>query len=291
MAIGYDSLRYLARLLPVGVALVVSGCASLIGSVAGGMAEDLGDAILDNPDVAMVRDGAPAYLILIDGLLARNPENPSLLAQAAQLNSAYAAAFVDDPERGRTLNGKALALAERAVCAGVRQGCGVRTREFAAYQDWLAERRQSDVPLLYRLGASWAGWIQAYSDDFSAIAELARVKALMQRVIELDEDFDQGGAHLYMAVFETLFPPAMGGRPALGREHFEQALTLSEGHNLMVRVLYAEQYARLVFDRDLHDRLLDEVLSADPHQPGLTLINVVAQQRAAELLESADDYF
>ncbi len=280
-----------ARALVAVLLLGLGGCASLVGSMAGGMADDLGHAILDNPDLALVRDGAPAYLILIDGLLVRNPENPALLSQAAQLNSAYAAAFVDDPERSATLNGKALGLAERAVCAGIRNGCGVRARPLDDYQAWLQQRRPRDVPLLYRLGTSWAGWIQANSDDFTAIAELSRVKALMRRIVELDDGYDQGGAHLYLGVFETLLPPAMGGRPEEGRAHFERAVTLSQGRNLMTKVLYAEQYGRLVFDRELHDRLLREVLAADPREPGLTLINVVAQERAAELLESADEYF
>ena len=287
--------RFLRKLLATGAVAAAGGmlvgCASLVGSVAGGMAEDLGGAILDNPDVEMVRDGAPAYLLLLDGLVAQSPDNARLLGQAAQLNSAYAAAFVDDAGRNDALNAKALSLAERAVCAGVRNGCDLRTRPFEDYQAWLARRNDADVPMLYRLGATWAGWIQANSDDFAAIAELARVKALMSRVIELDEDYDYGGAHLYMGVFETLFPPAMGGRPEEGRQHFERALALSEGRHLMTKVLYAESYGRLVFDRELHDRLLEEVLAAEPRQPGLTLINVVAQEQAAELLESADDYF
>lgn len=285
--------RRRARRVPVLLAALVlhAGCASLVGSMAGGMAEDLGGAILDNPDVEMVRDGAPAYLILLDGLVAQNPRDVGLLSQASQLNAAYAAAFVDDPERSRNLNAKALALAERAACEGLADGCGLRNRPFEEFRQWLEARRAADVPLLYRLGSAWAGWIQANSDDFAAIAELARVKALMSRIVELDEGYDHGGAHLYLGVFETLFPPAMGGRPEVGRRHFERALLLSEGKHLLSKVLFAEHYARLVFDRDLHDRLLEDVLAAEPRLPGLTLINVVAQRRAAELLESADDYF
>lgn len=273
------------------IALALGGCASLVGSMTGGMADDLGSAILDNPDVTMVRDGAPAYLLLIDGLLESNPDDERLLSRAAQLNSAYAAAFVDDPERSEHLNGKALRLAERAVCAGVRNGCDVRDRELEGYQAWLEARGEGDVPLLYRLGTTWAGWIQVNRDDFSAVAELSRVKALMRRIIELNAGYDHGGAHLYMGIFESLFPPAMGGHPERARQHFERALALSDGRHLMTKVAYAEQYARLVFDRDLHDRLLEEVRAAEPRVPGLTLINVVAQERAAELLESADDYF
>lgn len=291
MVIPVVSARVPARLLLAGAFCWVAGCTNLVGSVAGGMAEDLGGAILDNPDVDMVRDGAPAYLILIDGLLAQSPHDADLLSQAAQLNAAYAAAFVSDPARSRLLNSKALDLAERAVCEGIRDGCGVRTRPFDDYQAWLDTRRVDDVPLMYRFGGAWAGWIQANGGDFAAIAELARVKALMLRIIDLDESYDGGGAHLYMGVFETLFPPAMGGHPEEGRAHFERAIELSGGRNLMAKVFYARNYARLVFDRDLHDSLLRDVLAAEPGQPGLTLSNVVAQQQAMELLETADEYF
>jgi hypothetical protein len=56
-------------------------------------------------------------------------------------------------------------------------------------------------------------------------------------------------------------------------------------------VLYAQFYARLVFDRALHDRLLNEVLAADPVAPRLTLINTLAKVKAKALLESGKDYF
>ena len=59
----------------------------------------------------------------------------------------------------------------------------------------------------------------------------------------------------------------------------------------MTRVVYAEQYARLVFDRELHDRLLQEVIDADPDVPGMTLTNLMAQERARELLADSNDYF
>lgn len=271
--------------------LALGGCASLVSSVTSGFAEDLSNAILDNSDVAMVRDGAPAYLLLMDGLLAQAPNSVTLLSQAAMLNSAYAAAFVSEPERGMVLQNKALALSGKAVCVGMRDGCDLRTRKFAAYEAWLATVKVDQVPLLYRLGTTWAGWIQANADDFAAIAELGRVKSLMARVIELDEAYDYGGPHLYMGVFETLLPPGLGGRPEIGRMHFERAIELSQGVHLLTKVMFADQYARLVFDRELHDHLLNEVLVTDPHVAGLTLMNVIARQQAAELLESADAYF
>ena len=145
--------------------------------------------------------------------------------------------------------------------------------------------------MLYRFGTTWAAWIQANADDFAAIAELGRVKSLMARVVELDEAYDYGGAHLYLGVFETLLPPGLGGRPEIGRTHFERAIELSDGQHLLTKVMFAEQYARLVFDRELHDHLLNDVIETDPAVPGLTLMNVIARQQAADLLESADAYF
>ena len=67
--------------------------------------------------------------------------------------------------------------------------------------------------------------------------------------------------------------------------------TLSEGQNLMSKVFCAEMYARLLFDRELHDRLLTEVLEAEVKAPGFTLMNVVAKKQAKQLLLSGDDYF
>jgi hypothetical protein len=46
-----------------------------------------------------------------------------------------------------------------------------------------------------------------------------------------------------------------------------------------------------VFDQELHDKLLNEVIAADPVAPGFTLMNTLAQDRARKLLESGKDYF
>jgi hypothetical protein len=83
----------------------------------------------------------------------------------------------------------------------------------------------------------------------------------------------------------------MGGNPEKGKVHFEKAIALSEGQFLMAKVVYAENYARLVFNQELHDRLLNEVLAADPVVEGMTLTNMVARQQAAALLEDSQDYF
>ena len=282
--------RWLAAALPC-LCLALGGCASLIGKVTSGLAADLSDAILNSDDPAVIRDGAPAYLIMLDAFTRQGDGNPEMLRASASLNSAYATAFVSEPARQKAFAQKALRLALRAACLDVAWLCDVRTMPFEELERRAAAMAAAEVPAAYALATAWAGWIQAHADDWNAVADLGRVKPLMERVVALDEQHDNGGPRLYMGVFETLLPEALGGKPDLGRAHFERAIDITNGRHLLVKVFYAESYARLVFNRELHDRLLGEVLAADAEQEGLTLMNTIAKEQARELLQSADEYF
>ena len=110
-------------------------------------------------------------------------------------------------------------------------------------------------------------------------------------MLELDEGHDQGGVHTYLGILNSLRPPALGGKPEVARAHFERSIELSGGTDLSVKVEYARRYARMMFDRELHDRLLREVLAAPAESPGHTLFNVLAKRDAAELLETSTEYF
>ena len=86
--------------------LVLNGCASIVSSVTDTLADDLSRAILNNDDLATVKEGVPAFLIVLDALLASSPDNPNLLTAAARLNASYATGFVVDAERGILLTNR-----------------------------------------------------------------------------------------------------------------------------------------------------------------------------------------
>ena len=271
--------------------LLLSGCSFFISSATVDMTDDLSQAILNSNDLATVEAGGPAYLLMVDSLLYRNPDNESLLRGASNIYTAYTTVFVKDKERAKKLTEKALGYALRAICVRSAKTCGFREINFQEFNHTLLSLDIKDVPDLFTLGSAWAAWIQMHREDWNAVAEISRVEALMKRVIELDEFYQDGGAHLYLGVLATFLPPALGGRPDEGRRHFERALEISGNKNLMVKILYAQHYARLVFDRELHDRLLNQVLEAKTDMPGYTLSNTLAQQRARELLKSGEEYF
>jgi TRAP transporter T-component len=255
------------------------------------MATNLSTAVLNQTDPETVRQGAPAYLLLADSLIEGDPENSAVLQTGARLYVAYAAAFIADPERARRLTARAMDYAERALCRDYQAACTPAARRPEGFVDALNGATRTDVPVIYTWGVARAGWIQARSDDWNAIAELPKVEAAMSRVVALDEGYERGAAHMLLGVLATLRPPAFGGKPDEGRRHFERAIELSGGADLMGRVRFARHYARLVFDRSLHDRLLNEVLVAETVRPGLTLSNTLAKEEARQLLAEADKYF
>ena len=177
----------------------------------------------------------------------------------------------------------------RDVCAQDAPLCAAVDGGADPFSDVVAT--DTHVAAMYTLASSWAGYLQAHSDQWDAIADLPKIERLLLRVVEIDPGHDHGQAYLYLGVLNSLRPEAVGGKPELGRSYFEKAIALSGGHNLYAKTLFAQYYARLVFNQQLHDRLLNEVIAADPKSPGFTLTNTLAQDRARKLLASGKDYF
>jgi len=270
------------------IVLGLSACTSMITSRLG---KNLSLAILNQDDPDTVRAGAPAYLLLVDSLIEGNPKDRGTLVAAAKLYSAYAAVFVKDEARAQRMSDKARGYARRAVCLEQPQICELDKGAYSEFLPALKPLTYSDLPALYAYALSWALWIQTHSSDWSAVADLPKVEAMLERVVQLDNNYEHGEPHIYLGIIRTQLPPSLGGMPEQGRKEFEKAIKISGGKNLMAKVEYARRYARIVFNRELHDRLLNEVLAADPVQPELTLSNTLAQRQAKELLKSADDYF
>lgn len=272
-------------------AYTLASCVTVVSRVGSKAGENLSSAILNSNDLETIKVGTPAYLILLDSLIEAEPDSSQLLNSAAQVTNAYAIAFVQEPSRAKILSSKSLNFAERAACIHKTEFCALSKQPFDQFKLSISNASKKDLNFLYSLGSSWASWIQAHGDDWNAVAQIARVQLIMEKVIKLDELHDSGGAHLYLGTLSSLLPPALGGKPEVGKKHFDRAIEISQGKNLLVKTMYAELYARLIFDQELHDRLLKEVLNSDPAAPNLTLINTFAQKKAKSLLAESPEFF
>jgi hypothetical protein len=273
--------------------LITAGFCVLLGACSvTQLPDNLSRAMLNQDDPEVVAAGAPAYLLMLDALILTYPENERFLLAGAQLYGAYAGVFAQDEEQAKTMANKSLAYARRALCEYDDNACDLVDGQSDQLLPGLKrDYSEDDIDIFYAYGAAWAGWVQANTDDWNAVAQVGKVKTLMSWVAKYDEGYDNGTVQVYLGVLESQLPPSVGGKPEIGQAHFEKAIEISKGKHLMAKVLYAEQYARLMFEQELHDRLLQEVLDTEPTAEGLTLINHLAQRQAAILLAESSDYF
>ncbi|MEL6366885.1 MAG: TRAP transporter TatT component family protein [Pseudomonadota bacterium] len=283
--------RVVKALAVIVIVMTASACGGLVSSIAGGFAEDLGSAVFNQPDPLIVEDGAPAYLLLLDSLIEGNPDSAVALAAAADLYAAYGAVFAREPERAKILTARSLEYAERAVCLEIDEGCAWPTATFDEFEAGLDEIDDDNAGLAETYGVASLAYIRAHSDDWAALARLPHIESLLLAVVDETPEADRGALYNYLGILNTLRPPALGGKPEVGRDYFERAIALTEGRDLAIKVEYARGYARLLYEQELHDQLLNEVLASEVESEGLTLTNTLAVRDAKQLLESGADYF
>jgi hypothetical protein len=274
---------------------VAAGCAinkkmTVVGTAS--LVEDVAKAANKQSDLRVIREGMPAFLLLLDGMVESWPGNDRLLLAAAQAYSSYATAFVGADD---ALFRDVLLLRAKAYALLALEQRGISTplvSPFDEFERQVGQMTSSDTPYLFWSASCWGNWIGAHTTSISAVAELPRVEALMRRALALDETYHYGGAHIFMGVLYASRPPVAGGNLDLSKQHFLKAIEIGQGKFLMAHVFYADYYARKAFDRELFVSTLKKVLDTPADiVPELTLMNTVARHKAQDLLGKTDEYF
>ncbi|RMI04714.1 MAG: hypothetical protein D6681_09220, partial [Calditrichaeota bacterium] len=168
---------------------------------------------------------------------------------------------------------------------------GVPSRE-ADFVARLSRIKKEDVPALFWTAFAWSGWINLNRDDPQAVFDLSKVKAMMNRVLELDEGYFFGAAHLFWGSIYGSIPPLLGGDPDKARAHFQRAIELSEGKFLLAHVYYARFYAATTLNEELFEELLTKVVNAPGDiMPGYELMTSLAKRQAESLLKRREEIF
>jgi hypothetical protein len=275
--------------LGTGCALVRKGAARMVTPVA----SQLSEGLMRQSDVELVRDGAPAFLLMLDALTESHPENPAVLLAASEAQLAYATAFVDkaDRERAKTMYRKAMTYGQRALAHQNRRFAGALDGPVDEFARSLNGFRKRDARTLITTATAWVMWIIASSDSPAALGEMPKVLAMMKRVHELDPGIREGGVDLFYGIYYTVLPLGGGRDLDKARMHFERSMDIAGPDYLLTRVTFAEFYARYAFDPELFEETLRQVLAAEPDVPDYTLMNAVAKMRARDLLELMEDLF
>jgi hypothetical protein len=262
----------------------VGAAALLVGDVA--------NAAYKQSDLRIIREGMPAYLMLMDGMIEAWPDNEQLLIAAAQAYSSFASVLGgdQDTEYTKLLAGKAKDYALRSLAKR-----GFKDPLKSPFDDFTKDVQASgkkDLPYIFWAATCWANWIILNLDSMEAMADLPRVELLIRRAQELDEGFYYGGPDLFMGIWLASRPTIAGGDLQKAQQYFLRALDFGKGKFLMAYVYYADNYARRAPDKELFVSTLNKVLETPADiAPELTLVNTIAKKKAKELLSHVDEYF
>ncbi|MBW2731385.1 MAG: hypothetical protein JRH20_03270 [Deltaproteobacteria bacterium] len=249
----------------------------------------------------------------LETFLYSSPQNPVLLKLLARLYSGYGmvvledqlermAASSDDLDANPAVEQLRLRAKEmhlRAHRYGLRL---LETHETGAketfkkgreaLEKFLASCDEDDVEGLFWAAAPLSMAINVDREDVALMGNIAKIKAILERVVALNEGFYFANAHVILGSLYGSVGPMLGGDAKRAREHFERALKLTKRRFLLVQLMYAKTLAVQVQDRKLFDALLDEVDKADINiLVDQRLANVGAKRQATRLRARASELF
>ncbi len=293
-----QSLTYVIRYgaVAVTVAILLSSCRAISPVPPRFLSDPLDhvfQAIQSQPDPDLVREGFPTFLLLIDGLIHAAPEDCDYLLAGASAYGMYCQAFYSDDEQ----RDRAALLYDHANQYGLRllaktlRVSDARTVDLQEFERRVHAAGIKDVPALYTTASVWLGWILANADSMDAMSDLPRTVAIMSRVIELDEAFQDGAAHIFFGVYYAVQPRGAGQDLERSLHHFNRAIELAGENNTMPMVMMAEFYATATLDESMYINTLNRVVALDLRKrPEKRLLNEIYRRRAQHLLDNADDY-
>ena len=280
-------------------------CAGIVTDLAADSLAGGGQTYASDDDPDLVRDALPFALKTTESLLEGAPTNTDLLLTAASGFTQYAYAFVQqdaehldatDPQAAKPLFARARRMYARARRYGFR-GLEARHEDFRAVfsrdrDAALAETDKNDVPFLYWTAVAWAAQISISKADLALVGDVPDMEAMMDRALALDEKYDSGAIHEFYVAFDGGRSESDGGGVSSAKKHFDSALKMSKGKKVAPFVTWAEVVSVKNQNRKEFDEMLDKALAFDVDEaPQFRLVNLIAQQRARRLKDSAGDLF
>lgn len=260
------------------IAAIMGGCSlnRTAARVTAGLVNDGLDTVFSQSDVEYARAALPSNLQLMEILIASDPNNKTLLTNAAMGFCGYSLMFIEDEnkERASSFYKKGQDYAEKAL-AGKE----------------LSKLKKKDVPALFWHTFCKASYLNLNKHRPAAIAELPSLEPAINRIEELDAIYYYNGAYILKGAFYALRPKMFGGDPVKAKQFFEKALTGQGEKFLMTKYEYAKMAAAADLDEELFDRLLKEIDEANLEEGPERLANEAAKIKARKLQEAKDDIF
>lgn len=267
-----------------------------------------GAALQREADLTLIEASVRGNLKTFEGMLEIVPENPTLLIMTSRAFSSYAGFIEDKMEdaeiagdtdtvmelRARAIDyyGRSRRYALKVLAQSNKNFSEAPNVDNAVFENALRRLKKEQVEPLFWAAYAWARGISLQKDDAMQVIDLPRVEAMMQRVLELDETYYYGGAHLFFTVYYGDRAPAIGGEPEKALEHIKHVDRINQDRFLLSKFYLARYYAYPKQNAALYKKTLQEVLDAPMDvYPGHEAATAIAKSRAKRWLAQADALF
>ena len=285
--------------------IVLTGCSlkkTVINST-GLIMDDVENSFFQENDIDFAGEAIPANLKLLDGLIQGSGyENEGLLLKGCKLYSMYAMGFMEDATTDmkidRENNARAKNFYKRAKDYGMaileknndfkkmmEQGGGLEP-----FQKLMIAFNKDDVEALFWTAFAWSSYINLSKDSPEDVADLPRAKALIDRVMELDDKYFYGIPHVFMIAYYSM-PKMFGGDFDKARKEYEKEKEISGGKFILADFYMAKYYAVGRQDKKLFEDLIAAIRATKEDVIPENLFTLMAKRKAEILVIKMKDYF
>jgi tetratricopeptide (TPR) repeat protein len=285
--------------------LLLAGCSAkksgptTSGDVAGTVADQPPVEASDLPEIDALYDrrderaSTEEAIRLYEEALAADPERADAKAVRVRLSILYygLAYYFDRAESKKhkmAIYWKGKQVAWDAMMMSPDFAAGIEAGE--KIQDAVKKTDATWVDAAYWCALNWARWGEQ-KGILRVALDIPKVKGVNEHILEIAEDYYKAAVHRFFGAFWVEIPPFAGQDVPRSKAHFERAIELAPEWTEN-QVNYAGYYATHVRDRELFERLLNEVIEAPiPEGPPYRFEYLVARVDAEELLAQIDDLF
>lgn len=257
-------------------------------------------------DYEVARSAAASGIAQFEGMHLLAPDNEDAYYLLVKGYASYAFGFAEDDYEIARMAGdddladyhkaRAKSLYARAVGYGFQwmeakhEGSVAAQENEAAMKAYLAKfDDKADAQMLFWIGQAWAGRASVTKEP-ELIGTLFVGRAIMERVVELDETTERGAGHVILGAMRSATGIATMGPESFekAKAHFDKAFAINGGKVLLGKLQYAKAYACHMGDETpgrkqslaLYLKSMNEVLDAEDPLPEARLTNAIAKRRA-----------
>lgn len=271
----------------------IYGCAGTVGKGVGPPTPGSEDKLIEAQDASHLKDELLREISSISAKVETSPTDVQLLKESARLYLTYGFLIEDeDPELAKELYTKGKEYGLRALRQNPQLKQGLESGK--KLSELVVNCGKEYAEALCWTGLNGGLWLILNINNPAIFSELGDVLSMVKRSIALDETYFYGISKVFMGAYYTLVPSFLD--PEAGPENsarmFQEARSISDGKFLPVDLFEARFLATKINDRDLFQKRLQHVISADPDAlEDAVLVNRLSKMKARYYLKHQGDFF